>query len=58
VECLASVEGRAAGIGREALLELLQTAVHKKSDKVSTRSVACIACKLCALLPIQTVPVT
>jgi hypothetical protein len=35
VECLASVEGPAAGIGREALLGLLHTAVRRKSSKVS-----------------------
>jgi hypothetical protein len=35
VECLTSVEGPAAGIGREALLDLLHTAVRKRSEKVS-----------------------
>jgi hypothetical protein len=51
VECLASVEGPAAGIAKEALLDLLHTAVRRKSDKVSDQLTdwRC-ACKLIARL--------
>jgi hypothetical protein len=41
VECLASIEGPAAGIEREALLELLRTAVSTKSGTVSIISSCC-----------------